>query len=165
MNLTIRTAIPSDYDAIACITADAYLGARYFENVDHPYMRKILQVAERAAVAQMIVAERDGAVIGSATLAVYGDEWADVALPDELEFRLLVVDPAVQRSGAGRSMVEYILAHAKSLPGINALSLTTGEDWVSAHALYQRLGFSRAPERDWPIPENGKMLRVYRMEL
>ena len=114
----------------------------------------------------MIVAERDGVVMGSATLAVYGDEWADIALKDELEFRLLVVDPAVQRSGAGKAMVDvHPGARPRNTEGIAAVSLTTGDNWHGAHALYQKLGFSRAPERDWPIPENGKMLRVYRMEL
>lgn len=165
MNLIVRPITPADYDAVAKVTADAYLGAGYFASADHPYVEKILRVAERAAVAELIVAERDGVVVGSATLASYGDEWADIALPDELEFRLLVVDPAVQRSGAGAAMVNAIVARARATEGIRAVSLTTGDDWHGAHALYRKLGFTRVPERDWPIPENGKMLRVYRMEL
>ncbi|ALV44641.1 GCN5 family acetyltransferase [Arthrobacter alpinus] len=165
MSTTVRPITEADYDAVARITADAYLGAGYFDSIDYPYMRQIMRVRERAAAAPMIVAERDGVVVGSATLAVFGDKWADIALEDEMEFRLLVVDPAVQRSGAGKAMVTWILAHARATPGIAAVSLTTGDNWHGAHALYQKLGFSRAPERDWPIPENGKMLRVYRMEL
>lgn len=165
MSTTVRPITEDDYDAVARITADAYLGAGYFDSAEYPYMKQIMRVGERAAAAPMIVAERDGVVIGSATLAVYGDVWADIALEDELEFRLLVVDPAVQRSGAGRKMVEWILEHARGLEGIRAVSLTTGDDWHTAHALYQKLGFTRVPARDWPIPENGKMLRVYRMAL
>ncbi len=165
MSIAVRPIIEADYDAVARITADAYLGAGYFDSADYPYMKQIMRVEERAAVAPMIVAERDGVVIGSATLAVYGDVWADIALEDELEFRLLVVDPKVQRSGAGKAMVAWILEKARATEGITAVSLTTGDDWHTAHALYQKLGFTRVPERDWPIPENGKMLRVYRMEL
>lgn len=165
MSTTVRPIRESDYSEVARITADAYLGAGYFDSIDYPYMQQIMRVADRAAAAAVIVAERDGAVVGSATLAVHGDKWADIALPDELEFRLLVVDPAVQRSGAGRVMVEAILEQARATDGIHAVSLTTGDDWHNAHALYQKMGFTRVPERDWPVPENGKMLRVYRMEL
>ncbi|WP_425863236.1 GNAT family N-acetyltransferase [Arthrobacter sp. TWP1-1] len=165
MSIAVRPITEADYDVVARITADAYLGAGYFDSAEYPYMKQIMRVQERAAVAPMIVAERDGVVIGSATLAVYGDVWADIALEDELEFRLLVVDPKVQRSGAGKAMVAYILDKARATEGITAVSLTTGDNWHTAHALYQILGFTRAPERDWPIPENGKMLRVYRMEL
>lgn len=163
MSITVRPITEADYAAVARITADAYLGAGYFDSAEYPYMQKIMQVAERAAVAPVIVAERDGVVIGSATLAVHGEHWADVALPDELEFRLLVVDPAVQRSGAGKAMVAWIMERARTLPGIAAVSLTTGDTWHTAHSLYLQLGFKRVPERDWIIPENGKMLRVYRM--
>ncbi|MDJ0314399.1 GNAT family N-acetyltransferase [Arthrobacter sp. H35-D1] len=165
MSIAVRPITTEDYDAVARITADAYLGAGYFDSVEYPYMQKIMRVGERAAAARIIVAERDGVVIGSATLAVFGDEWADIALADELEFRLLVVDPSVQRTGAGRAMVAWILDRARGAEGIRAVSLTTGDDWHSAHALYKNLGFSRVPARDWPIPENGKMLRVYRLEL
>ena len=165
MSIAVRDITAADYDAVARITADAYLGAGYFDSVEYPYMQKIMRVGQRAAVASMIVAERDGVVIGSATLAVEGEEWADIALPGELEFRLLVVDPAVQRSGAGAAMVQAILERARHTEGLHAVSLTTGDDWHGAHALYRKLGFTRVPERDWVVPENGKMLCVYKMVL
>lgn len=165
MTIAIRPAVSADYDDVARITAAAYLEPGYFATADHPYMRHIMDVQARAAVAPVIVAERGGVVVGSATLAVHGDEWADIARPHELEFRLLVVDPAVQRSGAGQAMVEWIIAKARATPGITSIALTTGEDWHGAHALYRKLGFARAPERDWPVPENGKILRVYTLEL
>ena len=165
MSIAVRDITAADYDAVARITADAYLGAGYFDSVEYPYMQKIMRVGQRAAVASMIVAERDGVVIGSATLAVEGEEWADIALPGELEFRLLVVDPAVQRSGAGAAMVQAILERARHTEGLHAVSLTTGDDWHGAHALYRKLGFTRVPERDWVVAENGKMLCVYKMVL
>lgn len=165
MTQIVRPITETDYEGVARITAEAYLGAGYFDSIEYPYMQKILRVGERAAVATVIVAESAGVVVGSATLAVFGDVWADIALPDELEFRLLVVDPAIQRSGAGTAMVVAILERARAMDGINAVSLTTGDDWHGAHALYQKMGFVRVPERDWPVPENGKMLRVYRLEV
>ena len=163
--IRIRPAVPTDFDAIARITRDAYLAAGYFEDAEHPYMRQIQDVAKRASKATIWLAERDGALVGSVTLAVAGEPYADIALSDELEFRMLVVDPAVQRSGAGLAMVSAILEHARSLPGIRAVALTTGMTWESAHGLYRKTGFVRVPERDWLVPDTEIRLLVYRQEL
>jgi N-acetylglutamate synthase-like GNAT family acetyltransferase len=163
--ILIRPAVPTDYDAIGRITRDAYLAAGYFASADHPYMRQIQDVARRAAQATVWVAEREGSIVGSVTLAVAGEPYADIAHSDELEFRMLVVDPAVQRSGAGKAMVQAILAHAKELPGIHAVALTTGLTWESAHGLYRKTGFERAPERDWVVPDTDIRLLVYRQDV
>jgi GNAT superfamily N-acetyltransferase len=143
---------PADYAAIARITRDAYLAAGYFESADHPYMQQIQDVATRADRATIWVAERAGTIVGSVTLALAGEKYADIALDDELEFRMLVVDPAVQRSGAGRAMVEAIIAHAGSLDGIRAVALTTGGDWESAHGLYRKTGFAGYPSATGMCP-------------
>jgi ribosomal protein S18 acetylase RimI-like enzyme len=163
--ILIRPAVPADYDAIARITRDAYLAAGYFESADHPYMRQIQDVARRAAHATVWVAEREGRVVGSVTLAVAGEPYADIAQSDELEFRMLVVDPAVQRSGAGKAMVRAIIEHAKSLPGTTGVALTTGMTWESAHGLYRKTGFQRVPERDWLVPDTDIKLLVYRQDV
>lgn len=162
--ILIRPAVPADYDAIARITRESYLAAGYFESADHPYMRQVQDVEERAAKATIWVAERAGQIVGSVTLAVAGEPYADIARSDELEFRMLVVDPAVQRSGAGKAMIEAIIEHARSLPGIRAVALTTGVTWESAHGLYRKTGFRRVPERDWLVPGTDIKLLVYRQD-
>ncbi|HJW01241.1 MAG TPA: GNAT family N-acetyltransferase [Arthrobacter sp.] len=163
--ITVRPAVEADFDAIARITRDSYLAAGYFDSADHPYMRQVQEVAERAAKAIIWVAERAGQVVGSVTLAVAGEPYADIALADELEFRMLVVDPAVQRSGAGKALVEAIIGHARALDGINAVALTTGKTWESAHGLYRKTGFRRVPERDWFVPGTDIKLLVYRLDV
>jgi GNAT superfamily N-acetyltransferase len=163
--ITIRPAVEADFDAIARITRDSYLAAGYFDSPDHPYMRQVQEVAERAAKATIWVAERAGQVVGSVTLAVAGEPYADIALADELEFRMLVVDPAVQRSGAGKAMVEAIIGHARTLEGIRAVALTTGQTWEGAHGLYRKTGFQRVPGRDWFVPGTDIKLLVYRLEV
>ena len=163
--LTIRPAVEADFSDVARITGDSYLAAGYFDDAAHPYMVKVMDVAARAAQATIWVAERQGTIIGSVTLALAGEPYADIALPDELELRMLVVDPAVQRSGAGRAMVEAIISYARTLPGIRAVALTTGKDWESAHGLYRRTGFHRVPERDWFVPGTDTKLLVYRRDL
>ncbi|XAS67888.1 GNAT family N-acetyltransferase [Micrococcaceae bacterium Sec5.7] len=163
--ILIRPAVEADYDAVARITRDAYLAAGYFESADHPYMQQIQNVAQRAGKATVWVAERDGQIVGSVTLAVAGEPYADIALADELEFRMLVVDPAVQRSGAGKALVHAIIEHAKSSQGIKAVALTTGATWESAHGLYRKTGFQRVPERDWFVPDTDIKLLVYRLDV
>jgi len=63
---------------------DPNLAAGYFASADHPYMLQIQDVATRAAQATVWVAERAGRIVGSVTLAVAGEPYADIALADEL---------------------------------------------------------------------------------
>lgn len=162
--VTVRLATETDYSEIARITWAAYLGAGYFEDTEHPYMRQIADVAYRAARGTLLVAERAGRIVGSVTLMAHGDGFEQVAREDEFEFRLLVVDPAAQRSGAGTALVAEVEARAKRA-GATAVVLTTGQEWVGPNALYPRLGYERAPERDWPIPGTDIWLPVYRKVL
>lgn len=163
--IEFRPATVAEYPEIARITRESYLNAGYFDSAEHPYMQQIQKVAERAEAAQIWVALRERVVVGAVTLARHGEAFADIALPDELEMRMLVVDPAVQRGGVGKAMVTGVIELARTLDGVNAVSLTTGDDWVSAHALYRSMGFDRAPQRDWPVPQTEIWLRVYRLEL
>ncbi|GAB4099147.1 GNAT family N-acetyltransferase [Sinomonas halotolerans] len=160
----VREAAPADYPEIARITRDAYLGAGYFEGPEHPYMVQIEDVAYRAARGTVLVAERAGRIVGSVTVMAHGDGFDQVAREGEFEFRLLVVDPGVQRTGAATALVDDVEARARRA-GASAVVLTTGPDWDAAHALYARLGYRRAPELDWPVPGADIMLQVYRKAL
>ena len=161
MQITIRPATATDFDDVARLTREAYLAAGHFPAADHPYLVHVSDVAHRARHAEIWVAERDGKVAGAVTLAQVGGEYADIAREGELEFRMLAVDPGLQRSGVGRALVDAIVEYARTLPGINAVSLTTGSDWTAAHRLYESLGFNRAPERDWPVPGTDIRLLVF----
>jgi predicted N-acetyltransferase YhbS len=163
--ITVRPALPEDYDAVARITQDSYVTAGYYGDADHPYLQKLQDVAGRAEHAEILVAERNGQIIGSVTAAPAGGGFSDIGLEDELELRTLVVDPAVQRSGAGRALVQAVVDQAKAMDGIKAVSLTTGATWESANALYARTGFDRAPHRDWFVPGTDIKLFVYRLDL
>lgn len=171
--INFRPAVPEDFPAIARITRDSYLAAGYFPSADHRYMLEIQDVAQRAESAQVWVgeAELDAGhhIVAAVTLARHGEPYADIALLDELEMRILVVDPARQRGGIGQAMVRAIIDWAGTLDGVQAISLTTGDAWASAHALYRSMGFVRQEHRDWLVPETEPgveiWLRVYRFEL
>ncbi|WP_323961111.1 GNAT family N-acetyltransferase [Arthrobacter sp. JZ12] len=165
MTFTIRRATPADYDDVRRITRDAYLHAGYFDAADHPYVQVLADVEHRAEHAQVWVAEDDGVVVGSFAVTFEGQRYTDIAIAGELEFRMLAVDPAAQRGGYGRRMVEWIIEYARSLEGIEAVSLTSGTDMVRAHRLYESLGFQRVPSRDWLVPGEDIELWVFRLPL
>ncbi|MER8024867.1 GNAT family N-acetyltransferase [Glutamicibacter protophormiae] len=163
--LVIEPALPSDYDRVGDITVDAYLAAGHFDDPRHEYMQFVRKVADRAAKAEVYVARRDGSTIASMTLVPFGNEYADIAREGELEIRMLSVDPAVQRSGAGKAMVHAAIDRARQLDGVEVVSLTTGGTWAAARALYESMGFVRCEPRDWYVPNTEILLVVYTLEL
>lgn len=165
MPFTIRRVTAADYDDVRRITRDAYIHAGYFDNPDHPYVQVLADVEHRAEHAEVWVREEEGAVVGSFAITFEGQRYTDIAIAGELEFRMLAVDPAVQRGGIGRQMVQWIIDYARSLEGIDAVSLTSGSDMVRAHRLYESLGFERVPSRDWWVPDEDIQLWVFRLAL
>lgn len=164
MSVDFRRALPSDLPEVRRITRDAYLRAGHF-SADHPYMSVLEDVEHRAEHAQVWVAEAAGNVVAAVTLTFAGQPYAEIAQDRELEFRMLAVDPACQGGGVGRAVVSRIVDHARSLPDIEAISITSATFMERAHALYRSLGFRRAPERDWYVPGEGVLLWVFRLEL
>ncbi|GAA2177893.1 GNAT family N-acetyltransferase [Arthrobacter parietis] len=165
MPFTIRRVTAADYDDVRRITRDAYIHAGYFSDPDHPYVQILSDIEHRAEHAEVWVGEEDGVVVGSFAITFEGQRYTDIALAGELEFRMLAVDPAVQRGGFGRRMVEWIIDYARALDGIDAVSLTSGSDMVRAHRLYESLGFERVPGRDWWVRDEDIQLWVFRLGL
>lgn len=76
---------------------------------------------------------------------------------DEASFRMLGVDVAAQGRGVGAALVEACVAAARE-GGRRAMFIHSG-DWMrAAHRLYGRLGFQRAPARDWDVTDVGILL-------
>ncbi|WP_427133469.1 GNAT family N-acetyltransferase [Pseudarthrobacter sp. S9] len=164
MSIIVRPATAADYPEVRRITREAYVHAGHFQ-ADHPYMRVLEDVEHRAEHAQLWVAEAAGAVIAAVTLTFAGQPFSEIAADNELEFRMLAVDPAVQGGGVGRAVVSHVIDHARSLPGVGGVSLTSATFMERAHGLYRSLGFRRAPERDWYVPGEAVLLWVFRLEL
>lgn len=112
----------------------------------------------------MWVAEASGTVVAAVTLTFAGQPYSEVAVENELEFRMLAVDPAVQGGGVGRAVVRRVIEHAESFPNIRAISITSATFMERAHALYESLGL-RVPARDWYVPGEDVLLGVFRLEL
>ncbi|WGW11623.1 GNAT family N-acetyltransferase [Saxibacter everestensis] len=164
MSISIRPATAADYAQVRRITRDAYVKAGYFES-DHPYLHVLEDVEHRGQHAVVWVAESLDTIVASVTLTFAGQPYSDIAADGELEFRMLAVDPALQRGGVGRTLVKEIIAYARSLDGIEAVSLTSATNMTRAHTLYSSLGFVRVPERDWYVADEDILLWVFRLPL
>jgi ribosomal protein S18 acetylase RimI-like enzyme len=162
--MEVRAARPDEYADAGRVTADAY---REFADPDDEewdqYLAVIEDVAGRAERMPVLVALVDGSVVGSATVemddALLGDD--DQELPPEAaSLRMLGVDPAARRSGAGRALVEGSLEVARAA-GKRVMLLRTTGPMVGAQRLYRSMGFERDPERDLTF-ESGFHMLAYR---
>lgn len=163
--ILIELATPQDYQRVGELTTSSYFAAGHFDSPDHEYLKFVQKVAERAEQTEIYVARRDAQILGSMTLIQVGSDYADIARPGELEIRMLSVDPSAQRSGVGRAMVQASIDRARSLPNISAVSLTTGQSWNTARALYESMGFVHDSQRDWTVPGTDIKLVVYSKEI
>ena len=148
--MRVREASPEEHDHLGelCVRAYRALGA-----VSDTYAARLRDVRGRAQTARVLAAVEDGAPpVGCVTLILDGGPWRELANNDEGEFRMLAVDPAAQGRGAGAALVRACIEEARAA-GRARLVLSSATDMTAAHRLYERLGFTRAPARDWkPAP-------------
>jgi ribosomal protein S18 acetylase RimI-like enzyme len=170
-SIIVRRAAPADFDRVAALTLDAYRADGQL-TVESGYARELADVPARAAAAELLVAcipgrkvpgREDGGIVGAVTFVLPGSRYAELCGPGEAEFRMLAVDPAVQRRGIGEALVRACVSRAREA-GAGAIVICTRDFTVAAHRLYERLGFVRTPERDW-FPEPEVPLITYRLEL
>lgn len=150
--LTVRPALPAEYDAVAEVTIAAYRADGQLDE-DNRYESRIRNVASRARDNEVLVAvDGSGVVLGAVTFVLPDSDLAELSVPGEAEFRMLAVAPSAQRRGVGEALVRACLDRAQAY-GCRAVVISTRDDAEPAHRLYQRLGFVRVPELDWsPLP-------------
>lgn len=150
----IRPLRPEDHGAVAELILAAYDAGGHLEE-DEPYRAILADVASRAALAEILVAEVDTdvgpRVGGSVVLAPPGSPLQETAREDEYEFRMLAVHPDLHRRGIGRALLAAVVERARAMEGVHGVALTTMESMVEAQRLYASAGFVRTPERDWML--------------
>ena len=97
------------------------------------------QLAEPNIV--ILVAERDGEVIGYTYAGVEGNDYMSLRGPAGVVYDL-VVDPAHRRQGVGRMLLDATLEVLKSR-GAPRVVLSTAERNAPAQHLFDRAGFRR----------------------
>ncbi|WP_246456060.1 GNAT family N-acetyltransferase [Nocardioides mesophilus] len=160
--MLVRAARPAELQEVGRLTLEAYAHSGYIVEEDF-YAAHLLDAAARAADAELYVAVLDDRLAGTVTYCPEGSPFREVAGPGEGEFRMLAVSPAARRRGVAEALVRHCLDRASTL-GCEAVAISSLPVQVEAHALYTRLGFVRAPERDW-APRPGIDLLGFRLVL
>ncbi|MFJ9348914.1 GNAT family N-acetyltransferase [Streptomyces sp. NPDC101237] len=154
MTIRIRTARPTEYDALGEITVQAYLRDGLLDyGEDDEYLPVLKNVATRATAAEVLVAVDGDTLLGGVTFVAGPGPIADIARSGEAEIRALAVAREARGRGAGEALVRACLDRARATEGCTAVVLSTQRGMHAAHRIYERLGFVRTPERDWnPVP-------------
>ena len=127
----------------------AYSEDGYFDGVGGAELEADLRDgARRVRDATVLVAEADGELVGTVTLAPPGTPYAETAGPGEIEVRMLAVAPAARRRGIAAALMDAAHTHARE-QGMERIVLCSEASYTTVHRFYERLGYVRQPERDW----------------
>ena len=152
---SIRDARGDELDAVAGLLGDVYGVFRPYlpPAAWQRYIGEIVDVRSRAGECQVIVAERDGRLVG--TIGLYPDAsrsalerwpagWASI--------RTLAVHADWRRHGIGEALARECVRRARGFAA-SAIGLHTAPHMPVATRLYERVGFRRAPAFDIEIGE------------
>ena len=162
MTFAIRPAAPAEYAEVGELTANAYLA----DGLVAPgtgYGATLRAAADRAEQAELWVAATPEQLLGTVTFCPPGSPYREVGEANEGEFRMLAVSPDARGAGVGAALTKHCLQRTLDL-GLNRVVLCSATAMTSAHRLYERLGFTRLPERDWE-PAAGVQLLAFTLDL
>lgn len=160
-SLSVESARPEDFARIAELTVDVYVRGALASDAYTPELADVAGRADRSEL--LVVRDPAGRVVGSVALVLSGDFGEVTSSDDEAAFRMLVVDPEARGRGVGELLVRSCLDRARAARK-RRMVLSTDPRMTAAHRLYERLGFTRLPDRDWsPMP--GIDLMVYARDL
>jgi ribosomal protein S18 acetylase RimI-like enzyme len=163
--IAVRVARPAELSAAGEVVVRAYRALGGGDSHE-AYLEHVRDAPARARHCPVLVAVDDvtGEVLGSVTYVPgQGNAFAELAGEDEGEFRMLGVAPEAQGRGVGAALVHACIERARA-DGRHGIVISTSPLMHAAHRLYERLGFRRAPERDW-VPVPGVELRAYVLAL
>ncbi len=159
--MEIRLARPAEHAAVGELTLAAY--APFTEGPHDPSVAPLRDTTARAQEADVWVAVEDGQLLGTVTDPPPGSRFREIGGDDEGEFRMLAVAPEAPGRGVGAALVGFLLDRYRQR-GLRGVALSTLAEMTTAHRIYERLGFTRAPEHDWsPLP--GVRLIAFHLDL
>jgi len=146
LSLSIREAVPEDYEELSRLITDAY--QEFAETLGDDwegYRDDLADIARRAAQGSQLVAETEERPVGTVT---YYPPREDEPTASEwwwwpkgfAYLRALGVDPATRGRGVGRALTIACIERARA-DGAAGIALNTLSFMPAATALYEGLGF------------------------
>ncbi|WP_433160218.1 GNAT family N-acetyltransferase [Kribbella sp. CA-247076] len=162
MSTEIRLAVPGEYDAVGELTVEAYAYDGFVpEGSD--YASTLRSAADRAAKAELWVAVDSDGLLGTVTFCPPGSVYREIGLEDEGEFRMLGVAGRARGLGIGTALTVRCVERSREL-GLSRVVMSSATYMTTAHRIYERLGFTRLPDRDWS-PITGVDLYAFSLDL
>ena len=157
-DVVVRAAAASELDLVGEMCVASYAAGGHLDP-DDDYAKTLRDARARAHSAEVLVAERDGDIVGTVTICPPGSPFAEVGMGAESEFRFLAVAPDAWRTGVGEALASACEQRAVER-GAPAHVICVIDRNDGAQRFYGRLGFTRLPERDWS-PRPGVHLQAY----
>lgn len=151
--MEVRPVRPEQHAALGDLTVAAY-AALEDGVLDAGYEAELRDVGARTAAGDVVLVAVDGGrLVGGVTYV--RDRRSPSAEFDgdgEAGIRMLAVDPSARGRGVGTALSRACVDLARA-DGVGLLVLHSTPWMAAAHRIYERLGFRRAPERDFtPLP-------------
>ena len=143
MNLKFRQATREDLPEIVRMLADDFLGATR-ESYEDPLPESYLKAFEEIQIDknnELIVAEKDGAIIGTLqitftpSISFQGGKRASV--------ESVRVDAKYRGQGIGKELMLFAINRAREENCVS-MQLTTNIERMDAHRFYENLGFKKS---------------------
>jgi phosphinothricin acetyltransferase len=136
--LAVRPARLDDVEAIRAIyNHEVTASTSTFDLVPRTAEDQRRWLVERSGAHAVLVAERDGAVVGFASLSQYKDRPAYNTTVENSVY----LDPSVRGAGVGTILLQALLARAAD-HGFHAVIARIGGDNTASIALHERVGFT-----------------------
>ncbi|MFB7779928.1 GNAT family N-acetyltransferase [Streptomyces bauhiniae] len=142
-DLDIRPATPDDIPAIVAMLADDPLGARRESPDDMTPYRAAFERLDTDPNQHLVVAVRDGRVIGTLQLTIIPGLSRKGATRSLIEAVRIHEDE--RGSGLGSELIQWAVDTSRRL-GCHLVQLTSDKTRTDAHRFYARLGFTASHE-------------------